>query len=73
MYVGIDAHERDCHATVMNDEGEVVSTARFPTNLGTQTAWAARLPKGAKLAFEASTVGQTPSGPNTHSPVGTHR
>lgn len=55
-YVGIDAHERDCHATVMNDQGEVASTARFPTNLGALTAWATRLPKGAKLALEASTV-----------------
>ncbi len=56
MYVGIDAHKRDCHATVMNDQGEVVSTARFPTNLGALTTWAKRLPKGAVLALEASTV-----------------
>lgn len=56
MYVGIDAHKRDCHATVMNDQGEVVSTARFPSNLGALTAWADRLPKGAVVALEASTV-----------------
>ena len=56
MYVGIDAQKRDCHATLMNDQGEVVSTARFPTNLGAVTAWARRLPQGAKLALEASTV-----------------
>ena len=56
MYVGIDAHKRDCHATVMNDQGEVVSTARFPSNLGALTAWAHRLPNGAVLALEASTV-----------------
>ena len=45
MYVGIDAQKRDCHATVMNAQGEVVSTARFPTNLGALTAWARRLPQ----------------------------
>lgn len=56
MYVGIDAHKRDCHATVMNDQGEVVSTARFPTNLGALAAWARQLPKGSGLALEASTV-----------------
>ncbi|MGC2204358.1 MAG: IS110 family transposase, partial [Thermoplasmata archaeon] len=49
-------HKRDCHATVMNDQGEVVSTARFPSNLGALTTWAHRLPKGAVLALEASTV-----------------
>ncbi len=56
MYVGIDAHKRECHATVMNDQGEVVSTSRFPTNLGALTAWAKRLPSGSVLALEASTV-----------------
>ncbi len=56
MYVGIDAHKRDCHATVLNDAGETVSTARFPTNLKALTRWAERLPKGTVLALEASTV-----------------
>lgn len=56
VYVGIDARKRDCHATVMNAEGEFVSTARFPSSLGALTAWAKRLPQGAKLALEASTV-----------------
>ncbi|EQD50057.1 transposase IS116/IS110/IS902 family protein, partial [mine drainage metagenome] len=40
----------------MNDQGEVVSTARFPTNLGALAAWARQLPKGSVLALEASTV-----------------
>ena len=56
MYVGIDAHKRDCHATVLNDQGEVVSTARFPSNLGALSAWAKTLPPGCVLALEASTV-----------------
>lgn len=56
MYVGIDAHKRDCHATVLNDAGETVSTARFPTNPKALTQWAERLPKGSVLALEASTV-----------------
>ena len=58
MYVGIDAHKRDCHATVLNDQGEVVSTARFPSNLGAVSAWAKKLPPGCVLALEASTVAQ---------------
>ncbi len=57
MYVGIDAHQRDCHATVLNDAGETVSTARFPTTPKALTQWAERLPKGSVLALEASTVG----------------
>lgn len=56
MYVGIDAHKRDCHATVLNDTGETVSTARFPSTLTALTHWAERLPKGSVLALEASTV-----------------
>jgi transposase len=56
VYVGIDAHKRDCHATVLNDQGEVVSTARFPSNLGALSAWAKALPPGCVLALEASTV-----------------
>ena len=56
MYVGIDAHKRDCHATVLNDQGEGVSTARFPSNLGALSAWAKKLPPGSVLALEASTV-----------------
>ena len=56
MYVGIDAHKRDCHATVLNDQGEVVSTARFPSNMGALSAWAKKLPPGSVLALEASTV-----------------
>lgn len=56
MYVGIDAHKRECHATVLNEQGEKLSTARFPTNLGALTAWAKTLPTGSVLALEASTV-----------------
>ena len=44
VYVGIDAHKRECHATVLNEKGEKLSTARFPTNLGALTAWARALP-----------------------------
>lgn len=56
MYVGIDAHQRDGRATVLNDTGETVSTARFPTNPKALTQRAERLPKGSVLALEASTV-----------------
>ena len=56
MYVGIDAHKRECVATVLNERGEKLSTARFPTNLGALTAWAKTLPEGSVLALEASTV-----------------
>ncbi|MGI0129485.1 MAG: IS110 family transposase [Thermoplasmata archaeon] len=56
MYVGIDAHKRDCHATVLNDTGETVSTVRFPTTQKALTEWARRLPPGSVLALEASTV-----------------
>ena len=40
----------------MYDQGEVVSTARFPSNLGALSAWAKTLPPGCVLALEASTV-----------------
>jgi transposase len=56
MWVGIDAHKRTCHATVLNDPGETVTTATFPTRLGALTAWARTLPEGSVLALEASTV-----------------
>ena len=56
MYVGIDAHKRECHATVLNEQGEKLSAARFPTNLGALTAWAKTLPPGSCIAIEASTV-----------------
>ena len=56
MYVGIDAHKRECVATVLNERGEKLSTARFPTNLGALTAWAKTLPEGSVHAHEASTV-----------------
>ena len=56
MYVGIDAHKRECHATVLDERGQVVSTMRFPTNLGVLTAWAKTLPEGLVFAIEASTV-----------------
>jgi transposase len=56
VYVGIDAHKRDCHATVLNDAGETVSTARFPSTTKALAQWAKRLPKGSVLALEASTV-----------------
>jgi len=56
VYVGIDAHKRDCHATVLNDAGETVSTARFPSTTKALAQWAERLPKGSVLALEASTV-----------------
>lgn len=56
MYVGIDAHKRECHATVLNERGEVVSRTRFPTNLGALATWAKSLPTGSVLALEASTV-----------------
>jgi transposase len=56
VYVGIDAHKRDCHATVLNEHGETISTSRFPSTLGALTRWATGLPSGSVLALEASTV-----------------
>ncbi|MCI4336166.1 MAG: IS110 family transposase [Thermoplasmata archaeon] len=56
MYVGIDAHKRDCHATVLNERGDTISTSRFPSTLEALTRWAKRLPPGSVLALEASTV-----------------
>ena len=56
MYVGIDAHKRECCATVLNENGEKISTTRFPTNRGALTAWAKTLLEGSVLALEASTV-----------------
>jgi transposase len=56
VYVGIDAHKRDCHATVLNERGETLSTSRFPSTLGALTHWAKGLPPGSVLALEASTV-----------------
>jgi len=56
VYVGIDAHKRDCHATVLNERGETLSTSRFPSTLGALTRWAQGLPSGSMLALEASTV-----------------
>ena len=44
MCVGIDAHKRECNATVPNEGGENLSTARFPTIPGTLTAGAKPLP-----------------------------
>lgn len=46
MYVAIDPHKRDCHAAELNNQGELVSTARFPSNLGPSSASAKKLPAG---------------------------
>jgi transposase len=56
VYVGIDAHKRDCHATVLNERGDTISTSRFPSALGSLTRWARELPPGSVIALEASTV-----------------
>ncbi len=44
MYVGIDAHNASVTPLCLNEKGEKLSTARFPTNLGALTAWARTLP-----------------------------
>ena len=41
---------------MLNENGEKLSTACFPTNRGALTAWAKTLPEGSGLALEASTV-----------------
>jgi transposase len=56
VYVGIDAHKRDCHATVLNERGDTISTSRFPSTLEALSRWAKGLPTGSVLALEASTV-----------------
>ena len=56
MYAGIDAHKRDCHATVLNERGDTISTSRFPSTLEALARWAKGLPLGSVFALEASTV-----------------
>jgi transposase len=55
-YIGIDAHKRTCHATVMSQDGTIVSEKTFPTNVKYLEAFALSLPEDAMYAIEAGTV-----------------
>lgn len=55
-YVGIDAHKKMCHATVLSQDGTVVSEHRFPTNLKYLEAFARSLPRESVFAIEAGTA-----------------
>lgn len=54
-YVGIDAHKRMCHATVMSADGTIVSELGFPTNVKYLEAFVLELPRDAVFAIEAGT------------------
>ena len=54
-YVGIDAHKRMCHATVMSADGTIVNEHRFPTNVKYLEAFTRDLPRDAAFAIEAGT------------------
>jgi transposase len=56
MYVGIDAHKRMCHATVLSEGGTVVEETPFPTNVKFLETWARTLPRDSKVAIESSTI-----------------
>lgn len=56
MYVGIDAHKRMCHATVLSEDGTVVEEIPFPTNVKFLETWARTLPRDSKVAIESSTI-----------------
>jgi len=54
-YVGIDAHKNMCHATVMSQDGNIVSEKRFSTNVKVLEAWVRTHPKNFIYAIEAGT------------------
>jgi hypothetical protein len=53
MYVGLDVHKRTCHATVIDESGEIVKEARF-RNLRTEFEYFFKDIDNAKIAMEAS-------------------
>jgi transposase len=53
MYVGLDVHKRTCHATVIDESGEIVKEARF-RNLRTEFEYFFKDIDDAKIAMEAS-------------------
>jgi transposase len=52
-YVGIDAHKKMCHATVMDADGTVVSEHKFPTNVKYLEAFVQPLDDDSSYAIEA--------------------
>ncbi len=55
-YIGIDAHKNTCHATVMSQDGTIVSQKRFATSVKYLEAFALSQPVDAIYAIEAGTV-----------------
>ena len=59
MYVGLDVHKRTCHATVMNERGEIVKEGKF-RNERAGFEYFFRCIDDAKVAMESSYCWQPP-------------
>jgi transposase len=54
-YIGINIHKKNCVATIVDKEGEILKTKTIPTN-ATEISRAFRRYKGSKAAIESNTV-----------------
>ncbi len=54
MFVGIDKHEKDCHATVFDQTGTRCDRYVFPNSQRGWKKFCNRTPAGSHVAFEAS-------------------
>jgi hypothetical protein len=54
MYFGVDYHKKYSIATKMNDKGKISERVRLNNNPQTLLRYAESLPKGSKIALEAT-------------------
>jgi len=54
MYVGVDYHKRYSFATKMDERGQIIEQIKLNNDQETLRAYAATLPRGSKIALEAT-------------------
>jgi transposase len=58
VWLGFDTHKKTSLATAFNDNGKEISNWEMPTTAAQLDRMARSLPKGSKIAMEASTIGK---------------